>query len=385
MDLKQFVEEHRDKIQEENITNITKHKIEYIINYVDNWTYINENNPTCSIINFVDCMCNAGIYNDCTLSTGMRVLQIFVSHAKTHPKKQYNLFLNDISTDRIEVIKELSKIINSNNLENIHIFFECLDVNKYLVNISKYQSYFAFGSGSILFVDPYNFGDVNVNLLREFADKYYCELIFNYFSSDYKRNRKNASASEKIEKMKESMNGIDGYSIELNDDDVLKLIQNHFKKSKLKFTFAYQFRTKTNVPLYTIIYASRHPKGLEEIKESFWKIFEGSPFYRNEEKSKQDIETEQISLFDDRQMNEEYYCEEAKKLTLEHFNNQEVSYKEICIFLLENSMLRKGQVLRGVIKPLIAEGLICKLNLNGERNFTEDKFYIRNVVDEKKL
>lgn len=375
MDLEKFVNDNKKYLQEDNITNITKHKIKYVSNYIENWTYIMCEHNKINTINFIDCMCNAGIYNDCTLSTSMEVLNIFVNQAIKYPGMKFNIFLNDILPERIDVIKKLSSIVNSKNLNNINIFYDTMDVNDYLDSIVKYNTYFQFGSSTVLFVDPYNFGDVKIHKLYEFSNKYYSEIIFNYFSSDYKRNIKNESAMDKIDKINESMIGIPGYNSNLSDTEVRLLIQEFLKTSKIKYSFAYQFRTSTNVPLYSIIYASPHYRGLEEIKESFWKIFDGDPFYRNTKEN--DIGSKQISLIDDKQLNEDYYCNEAKNIVISKYSGYEVTYDEILIYLLEHSMLKKGQILRGVIKPLIKENKIEKLNYSGKNNYLNDSYLVK--------
>lgn len=375
MDLEKFVNDNKKYLQEDNITNITKHKIKYVSNYIENWTYIMCEHNKINTINFIDCMCNAGIYNDCTLSTSMEVLNIFVNQAIKYPGMKFNIFLNDILPERIDVIKKLSSIVNSKNLNNINIFYDTMDVNDYLDSIVKYNTYFQFGSSTVLFVDPYNFGDVKIHKLYEFSNKYYSEIIFNYFSSDYKRNIKNESAMDKIDKINESMIGIPGYNSNLSDTEVRLLIQEFLKTSKIKYSFAYQFRTSTNVPLYSIIYASPHYRGLEEIKESFWKIFDGDLFYRNTKEN--DIGSKQISLIDDKQLNEDYYCNEAKNIVISKYSGYEVTYDEILIYLLEHSMLKKGQILRGVIKPLIKENKIEKLNYSGKNNYLNDSYLVK--------
>ena len=52
---------------------------------------------------------------------------------------------------------------------------------------------------------------------------------------------------------------------------------------KVKYSFAYPFKTKTNVVLYSIVYSTPHLKGLEKIKDSIWKTFDGKEFYKNED------------------------------------------------------------------------------------------------------
>lgn len=372
MELKQFVEEKIEFLQQDDITEITKHKIKYVKDYVNNWIYVMSSFCSCTSINFIDCMCNAGIYKDCTLSTSMEVLKIFIANAEKYPTKEFNLFLNDISADRIKVIKELSEIINEKRLKNINILYDNMDVNIYLSSMDRYKEKFVYGSCSILFVDPYNFGTVKINLLKEFSNKYYSEIIFNYFSSDYRRNIKNENAVSKIENIKKSMDKIEGYNENMNDIEVLELIQKHLKTTKIKYSFAYQFRTSTNVPLYSIVYATPHIRGLEKLKDSLWNTFEGKEFYRNEKENYGC----QLSLFDNKELFLNNHSNEAIEKLLAVFNNKLVSYDDIVVYVLENTMLRKGQVLNSVIKPLIKEGKIKKKNINGVKNFTQDEYYV---------
>ena len=136
MNLKEFVNEHINEIQKDTITNITRHKIKYISDYINNWLYVVENHPESKYINFIDCMCNAGIYNDGTLSTAIEVLKLFKIHSANHPGKIYNLFLNDIDSSRIKVIGQLIQKLNI-GATSIKIYYDNMDVNTYLKSFVK--------------------------------------------------------------------------------------------------------------------------------------------------------------------------------------------------------------------------------------------------------
>ena len=378
IDFEKFVEDNISNLQQKDITNITKHKIDYISDYVYNWSIVGVNFPECTQINFIDCMCNAGIYKDSTLTTSMRTLQIFVQHAKKYPNKMFNLFLNDYDSKRIEVIKKLSSKINSESLKNINIITENMDVNEFLDTFnSKYSQCLGYGAFTILFVDPYNFGTVKIKKLQEFSDKNYSEIIFNYFSSDYTRNKNNLFALAKKESIKKSMEDVPGYYEKMTDIQVMNLIQDYFKTSKIKYSFAYQFRTKKNVPLYSIIYSTPNIRGLEKIKDSFWKVFDGNSFFLNYEENDNVLEkTQQIQLFDDKNINELYYSKEAQDKLIEKYQTKEVSYDNINIYILENTMLKKGQIIRDVIKPLVENGKIIKRDIKSKKDFAHDLYYI---------
>ena len=55
-------------------------------------------------------------------------------------------------------------------------------------------------------------------------------------------------------------------------------------------------------------------------------------------------------------------------------------YTDIEILLIEKSMLKEGQILKHVIKPLIAEGKIIKLNeVSSVRNFKDDSYKVGDL------
>ena len=58
-------------------------KFELIEEYIKSWSQKLMLYENCNTLVFIDCMCNAGIYNDGTLTTSMRILKIFSRTKKT--------------------------------------------------------------------------------------------------------------------------------------------------------------------------------------------------------------------------------------------------------------------------------------------------------------
>ena len=56
----------------------TSKKVQYVSEYATQWTRISTERKDIDYITFVDCMCNAGVYKDGDLCTGMCVLQTFM-------------------------------------------------------------------------------------------------------------------------------------------------------------------------------------------------------------------------------------------------------------------------------------------------------------------
>ncbi len=101
-------------------------------------------------------------------------------------------------------------------------------------------------------------------------------------------------------------------------------------------------------------------KGLEKLKDVLWKVFDGKEFHRNED------ETGQLSFFsteDEKELRAKEYATEAKRMLLKKYSGAKVSYPTIEMYLIENTMLREGQIIKYVIKPMLDEGILTK---NGE-------------------
>ena len=231
---------------------------------------------------------------------------------------------------------------------------------------------------TILFIDPYNFGDVKIPNIINFTSKHYCELIFNYFNSDYRRNIQNNTAKQKQENMISSITDLPGFKEGMNDKEILEVIKANLKNKNINYVFCYTFRVGNGkgIDLYQLLYATPNIKGLKLIKNSLWKIFSGDQYYKSPKISKG-----QISLFNDveiEKINVQNYAVEASELLLEKYENQIVSYKEIQEFILENTMLKNSHIINGLLKPLIIEGKIIKKVPSGKRenNYTDSYYQI---------
>ena len=96
--------------------------------------------------------------------------------------------------------------------------------------------------------------------------KHYCELLFNFFISDYVRNiHQDAGRIAKC---------LGGERIETKDD-LITYMRKQLRVGHIKHLFSYQFRTEKNVELYQIVFATPSSRGLEKLKEALWKVFKG--------------------------------------------------------------------------------------------------------------
>lgn len=353
----------------------TEYKIKYVKKYVENWLYVVTNFDNIKNINFIDCMCNAGIYKNGVLGTPIEVLLLFISFSIEHPEKNFNLFLNDYDVNRINIIQKICNILNFKDHSNLNVYFSNMDVNTYLEKQKNNVLYFGNGykklSSTILFVDPYCFGEVKIKNIIDFTNTFYSELIFNYFNSDYRRNIDNTSTPAKRQKIIDSMDGIVGYSSGMNEKQVEDLIKQNIKGRFIKHSFSYPFRIKTNIELYHIIYATPNPKGLIKIKDSLWTVFNGDSFFKN------GTAGDQLSFFNEnefKEMNVQNFSREAQELLLAKYSNKTVDYQTICEFVLEYTMLKDSHIINYLLKPLVEKGKIIKNNTKSTRDYKND-FY----------
>lgn len=261
----------------------------------------------------------------------------------------------------------------------LRILIDNKDVNDYILDLLKKEQYFNYNAGAftLLFLDPYNFGTIKLKNVMLFLKKYYSELMYNFFSSDIKRNAKNEMAIDKKQEIIESMKGLKGYNNELDSNKIKQIIIKNITETNKRNCFTYQFKISTNVEIYNIIYASQKTEGIKKLKETLWDVFKGD--YNNYRLLKEEnSSTEQITFFDDKFIerdNLNLYSKEAIDMLKEEYCGQEVLYNEIEEFLICNTLLKATHIIDNVLKPMIKEGSITKRNIRGNRNYKDDKYF----------
>lgn len=349
----------------------TTYKIKYVTRYVRQWALIEVNRKEIQQINFIDCMCNAGVYKDGDACTALEVIGIFNELAKQFPSKRFVVYLNDINSKRIDNFNKIyQKHIVPQKSLNLLVYLKDKDVNDYLDMIiassQNKQGLFAYGKCNLIYVDPYNFGTVQISKLHNILEKNYCELLFNLFTSDYVRNI--AKDTGRIQKC------LGGFK-PATKDEFINYVVNELRVGHIQYIFAYSFHTVKNVELYQILYATPNIRGLEVLKDSLWDVFDGEEFHRNHAPKISDVE--QISMFDDEDPKEQRlreYAQEARRIICEEFKGQIVEYAVIEQKILEETMLKDSQIIEPVLKPLIDEEKIRKCNNVRKTNFKKDSY-----------
>ncbi|MCL2882622.1 MAG: three-Cys-motif partner protein TcmP [Coriobacteriia bacterium] len=342
----------------------TTYKIKYVAKYVESWLLVNENRVDVTSINFIDCMCNAGIYKDGDLSTAIEIFKLFILAATSHPEKTFNLLLNDNRAERIEICSQIiTEISDGHQPSNLVVSSVCQDVNDYLMGLQNRMSCLGFGS-TILYVDPYNLTTVDMKKLSDFLKQkgIYCELLLNLATQHFVRDKDDGRISQCFA----------GLSIETKDD-LLRATESFLRVGAINHVFRYQFHNVNDVELYQIVFATPHLRGLEKLKDAIWEVFKGKEHHRNIKGS-----TVQTTLWNETEKEDRVskYAPDACDMLTSHFSGQtSVGYGDIEAYIIENTMLAATHIIQSVLKPLIKDCRIEKINLVGNRNnYHDDKY-----------
>lgn len=377
LDLKKISKENEKYLDEAKLH--TQYKIKYIKDYVRRWLNVAVNYRQKNIV-FIDSMCNAGIYKNGIKGTCIEIIELFIEYAKENQSKQFYVFLNDYDKDKIRVLNEL--ISNYNMPNNLKINIKDKDVVEYLSLLIE-KNTFSNSCFTLLYTDPYNFGIPNLlTTIKTFIDKFYCELLFNYFSSDVTRNKNNISAKNKMSKIKNELSSVIT-DINIDDDknkEILnKLISTYKNTKNIKYSFAYRFNNTNNTELYYIIFFTPNKRGLELIKESIWEVFNGEESF----KKQIDIDKSQLKLFDTDELLISTYSGPMKESIIKlALDKGELSYEDIETYVLENSLLKDSHIIKPIINPLLETGILEKITPDGVRknNYKESKYKINDKV-----
>lgn len=357
----------------------TQYKIKYIKNYVKRWLNVAVNCSQRNIV-FIDSMCNAGVYKNGIKGTCIEVVELFIRYAKENNNKQFYIFLNDYDENRIKILNEILNSYDKPN--NLKISVKNKEVVEYL-NLLIDKNVFTGSCFTLLYTDPYNFGITNLlSTIRNFIDKYYCELLFNFFSSDIRRNRNNISAQDKMSKIKNELSSVitNINVVEDENKEILDKLINTYKNTKnIKYSFAYRFNNTNNAELYYIIFFTPNRRGLELIKETIWEVFNGEESF----KKQIDIDKNQLKLFNTDDLLINTYSRPMRESIINLAKEKrELSYDDIETYVLENSLLKETQIIKPIINPLIDGKIIEKITPPGMRksNYKQSKYKISNKM-----
>ncbi|MFA6692629.1 MAG: three-Cys-motif partner protein TcmP [Acholeplasmataceae bacterium] len=362
----------------------TVKKIEYIRKYVEHWLYVVSH--VSKYIFFIDAMSNAGIYESGDLSTSIEVLNTFVKFSLYHPDINFFLISNDYDAQKVSTMQEIFNIyidkFKEENISNVHLKVYCKEACDFITTIkSEYHFQFVYGTNKsvLLYVDPYNLIKYNQAVaIKDFIKSIYCELIINFFCNDYTRNVNNPKCTKYREEIGELIHNFccfdenDSYvrAEQLRDCLANKLIDG----THMKFRYYVKMKNEMNVTLYYLIYLTPNIEGLRKVKEATWKALGPTNEYCVSQK---ESDANELNLFN-RTPEEEAFVAELEKVSPAILSEigKELSFENIEVICLQNTFMKKGHIIRNVIRPLIDAKKIRKVGYVKAANYTEDKYIV---------
>ncbi|MDR2772450.1 MAG: three-Cys-motif partner protein TcmP [Elusimicrobiota bacterium] len=308
-------------------------KFELIEKYVKDWAPKLLNYPNCKGIVFIDCMCNSGIYNDYldkkVVGTPIRVAAYLADTMKTYPNKQAHLYFNDLSAEKIEVLKTRLPA----DANNFHITTRIGDGNDLLKTIRATN---ISHTHYLLVYDP-NQASIDWVALSPFL-RNWGEVIINHMVSDSIRGVSQAKSDATKAKYAQTY-GAPVESLltfrgkrDAYEKRIQKIITMLSTQTGKRYIAPFPFFNKKNSLVYNLIHCSGHIAGFKLFKKTAWKTFGGKSStkntYGNEKQPELDFNgTGELNTMTDEYC---YYVKDIAKFIHDSFiGQQNVSLSEV--------------------------------------------------------
>ena len=271
----------------------TIRKFELIEKYIKAWAQKLLQNKNCNSIVFIDCMCNCGIYKDEdgkeVEGTAVRVAKTLLDAAHTYANKNVHLYFNDLSKERIEILKQHLP----QEERNYQIVTSSQDAGELLRTIGP-QLYTTGHMHYFLLYDPYD-ASIDWEALIPFF-RNWGEVLINHMVSDSVRaisSAKKKTAKEKYENTyleefeKLVPYGSDKAAYEKRVEEIIEQL----KGDRTYYVSAFPFHNSKKSQLYSLVHCTSNIEGFKLYKECAWQTFGGQSSSK-----RQPVEYEQLSL-----------------------------------------------------------------------------------------
>ena len=277
----------------------TIRKFELIEKYIKSWAQKMMQNDKCNTIVFIDCMCNCGVYKDdegnVVEGTAVRVSKALLDVARTYTNKNVHLYFNDLSKERINILKEHLP----QEERNYQIVTSFQDAGELLRTIGP-QLYKTGHMHYFLLYDPYDASIDWAALIPFFRN--WGEVLINHMVSDPVRaisSAKKKTAKEKYENtyLEEFEKLVPyGNNKEAYEKRVEEIIEQ-LKGNREYYVSAFPFYNSKKSQIYSLVHCTSNMNGFKLYKECAWQTFGGQSSTK-----RQPLEYEQLSLNFDSEM-----------------------------------------------------------------------------------
>lgn len=293
----------------------TIRKFELIEKYIKSWAQKLMLNDNCNSIVFIDCMCNCGVYKSDDgkeiEGTAVRVAKVLLDVARRYTDKNVQLYFNDLSKERIEILKQHLP----QEERNYQIVISCEDAGELLRTIGP-QLYTKGHMHYFLLYDPYD-ASIDWEALIPFF-RNWGEVLINHMVSDSVRaisNAKKKTIREKYENTyleefeKLVPYGSDKEAYERRVEEIIEQL----KGNRTYYVSAFPFHNSKNSQLYSLVHCTSNIAGFKLYKECAWQIFGGQSSAK-----RQQTKYEQYSLNLDPKINSVITVETDKSCYTKH-------------------------------------------------------------------
>lgn len=306
-------------------------KFELIEAYVKEWAPKLLNYKNCNGIVFIDCMCNSGVYNNSdeqeVFGTPIRIAKLLSNMMTHYPEKQAWLYLNDLSAEKIKILKTYLPA----NTKNYHIIASYGDGNDLLRGIAKDIH---DNINHLLVYDPYT-ASVDWNALMPFLCNW-GEIIINHMVSDPIRGLLQAKSDTAVAKYEKtylaniaelSAFGNDKRAYEKRIQEIIVALKGF--NSRQYYIASFPFFNTKNVLVYNLIHCSGNIKGFMLFKKTAWKTFGGKSSLKNTYGMENQIKLDLDRTGNYRTVSDEY-CYYVKDI-VEYLHDKFKGRNDVCL------------------------------------------------------
>ena len=217
---------------------------------------------------------------------------------------------------------------------------------------------------TLAFLDPFGYSEVSFKLITRLLKYPRCELLFTFMYGFVNRfldkDHENA-----VDKLYGTKSWREAREISNTDDRLtflLNLYVTQLKNTGMKFVRTFTMMDSDKKIIYDLIFATKHWKGMDEMKKSMLKIVNSGTYTFSDR-----IDTNQTYFIN--QNDDESWIDDASKLIFERFSGKEINLEEIKIFVLADTPFR---FLKKILMQMEKNGKIISVTKRNNNKLTYD-------------
>ncbi len=227
---------------------------------------------------FIDGFAGPGEYIGGKKGSPIIVMNSILNH-KFKMKSEFVLLFIEKEIDRCNHLKQVISKIDVPKDIKIKSQVECAEFENVVDSIlRKIEDNKSTLAPTFLFIDPFGFSGLPMNLIKRFMENKKCEVLITFMYEEINRFLGNSVN----EKSLTSLFGTDAWK-EINEDKNLSsnerldklhdLYYDQLKKyAGIDFIRSFMMVNKNNKPDYFLFFGTNNRLGLEKMKEAMWKV-----------------------------------------------------------------------------------------------------------------